>query len=66
MERKIYLKPAMKMLETEKIMFEPGGGLSEPTPVTPGVGAKEFDNDVWNDNDVWGTESSWEAADETW
>ena len=53
MERKIYLKPTIKILETERIMFEPGGGLSETTPVTPGIGgAKEFDNDVWNDNDV--------------
>ena len=67
MERKIYLKPAMKVLDTEKIMFEPGGGLSEANPDTPGVGgAQEFDNDVWNDNDVWGTEISWETADETW
>ena len=47
MERKIYLKPAMKMLETERIMFEPGGGLSEATPVTPGVGAKESMEEVF-------------------
>lgn len=64
MERKIYLKPAMKMLETERIMFEPGGGLSEPTPVTPGVGnAKEFDDDTWGD-DAWGVEGGWDSADE--
>lgn len=66
MEHKIYQKPAMKVLETEKIMFEPGGGLSEATPVTPGVGnAKEFDDDAWSDNDGWGTDGGWNDSDET-
>ena len=44
MEKNIYLKPAIKVLDTcsDELMFEPGGGVSlEPNPVTPGVGAKE-------------------------
>ena len=47
--------------------MESGPDANDQTdPTKGGVGAKEFDNDVWNDNDVWGTESSWETADETW
>ena len=69
MERKIYLKPTMKVLDTERIMFEPGGGLSEANPDTPGVGgAKEFDNDIWNDSgNAWETENDdWDSSEDMW
>lgn len=47
MKRKIYQKPAVKMLNlnTDVVMFIPGGGGSplDPNPETPGVGsAKEM------------------------
>lgn len=47
MKRKIYQKPAVKMLNlnTDVVMFIPGGGGSplDPNPNTPGVGgAKEM------------------------
>ena len=39
MERKIYLKPAVKVLDTDtdRTMFEPGGGVSDPNPEPPVV-----------------------------
>lgn len=66
MERKIYLRPAIKVLDTDtdRMMFEPGGGVSEANPETPGVNpAKEFDDDAWGD--VWGADS-WDDPEEDW
>ncbi|MBR1469278.1 MAG: hypothetical protein IJ605_04120 [Prevotella sp.] len=44
MDKKIYQQPSVKVLENAiKLLFEPGGGVSESTPVTPGVNpAKEM------------------------
>ena len=60
MESKIYLKPAIKVLDTcgDGLMFEPGGGVSEANPGTPGVGAKdnttEYDDfDYPSNRNVW-------------
>lgn len=65
-----YIQPHVKMIQmgnSGEFFMESGPDANDQTdPTKGGVGAKEFDNDVWNDNDVWGTESSWETADETW
>lgn len=56
MERKQYQKPAVKTLDTriDEMLFTPGGGVSESSPETPGVGggggAKEFDENLGNEN----------------
>lgn len=60
MKRKIYQKPAVKVLnlDTNEVMFNPGGGGSplNPNPDTPVVNsAPAANSDSFDDGDSFGT-----------
>ena len=62
MERKIYLRPAIKVLDTDtdRMMFEPGGGVSEANPKTPGVNSAPANEASENSFDLPTIRSVWD------